>query len=189
MIWITNTMILLLIAAKRSGKDTCAKYLSQKYNFTHKKISQRLKDSLKVLFQFDDDQIEGLKKDEIDERYNVTPRDTMKWLGTTIFQYEISKFMPFKRDFWISQLVPDLNRINTDIVLSDVRFQHEIDYIKKHTQIPIYSIYIDRYEIDEKDETEKEMKKMTFDCIITNRSSYSDLYNELDKYVLTISRK
>ena len=46
--------IILLCGKKRSGKDTIAEYLVENYNFKHYKITQKLKDCVKVLFNIDD---------------------------------------------------------------------------------------------------------------------------------------
>ena len=42
--------IIAVCGYKRSGKDTIAKYLNKKYNYKHLKITYKLKECLKLLF-------------------------------------------------------------------------------------------------------------------------------------------
>ena len=127
--------IILLCGFKRCGKDTFANYISQTYNYTHLKISQKLKDSLQILFDFNDDQIEGNKKDVLDKQWNITPRQAMQFVGTDMFQHQIQKLIPnINRDFWIKNISNEIERkYNTtpseNIVISDLRFIHEINYL------------------------------------------------------------
>ena len=77
--------LIFLSGYNRCGKDTLANHLSTQYGFTHMKISQPLKDSLKVLFNLTDDQLENDSKDEIDTQWGVTPRDIRNLLVQTSF--------------------------------------------------------------------------------------------------------
>lgn len=131
--------LILICGFKRSGKDTMAQYLEHKYDFKHLKISTPLKDATKILFNFSDSQLENEKKDEVDPRWNMTPREVMIYLGTNVFQYKINDILPqAKRRFWINNLINELERkyltndrapTTTNIVVSDLRFKHEYEAI------------------------------------------------------------
>ena len=138
-------MLVLLCGYKRCGKDTVASYLSQNYNFNHLKISYLLKKTLKILFNFTDDQLEGDLKESLDKNWKITPRDAMKFIGTDIFQFNIQKLIPeIGRNFWIKGLCEKINNDfkdnNNKIVISDLRFIHELDYI--YNNIPTHDIII-----------------------------------------------
>ncbi len=42
--------IIAICGYKRSGKDTIAQYLVKKYNYKHHKITHKLKECIKLLF-------------------------------------------------------------------------------------------------------------------------------------------
>lgn len=128
--------ITLLCGFKRAGKDTVAEVLQKQFDYTHYKISTPLKETLKILFNFSDKQLEGDEKDMIDPRINKTPRDVMKYVGTNMFQHHIQEFIPYiGRSFWVDALLKQIESkhiMNTrdkqnveNIVISDLRFTHE----------------------------------------------------------------
>ena len=183
-------MLVLLCGYKRCGKDTVASYLSQNYNFNHLKISYLLKKTLKVLFNFTDEQLEGNLKESIDDNWKITPRDAMKFIGTDIFQFNIQKLIPeIGRNFWIKGLCEKINNDfkdnNNKIAISDLRFIHELDYIYNniHTHdIIIVKIMRDGLIIQENvtDITENEHLKFKFDHIIVNTNDMKCFENTID---------
>ena len=105
--------LIAICGFKGSGKDFVANYISQVYNYEHLKISSKLKEATKILFDMSDDQIEGDKKEVIDQRWNVTPREVMQFIGTEVFQYKIQDMIPeCKRDFWMKSFVNTIKTQN-----------------------------------------------------------------------------
>jgi hypothetical protein len=185
-------MIILLCAAKQSGKDVCANYISKKYSYNHLKITESLKKCLKILFNFNDNQIEGNLKEIVDTKYNTTPRNCMKFLGTHVFQYEIQKLLPdMNRNFWIDKLYNHKIKgfENNNIIISDLRFKHEIEYIKKNCKSDIFVIEILRTNIyvDTSDDTENEILTIHKDFTIVNDSSLNMFYKHIDTVMGEIS--
>lgn len=178
--------IAFICGFKRSGKDTLAKYLEKNHNHIHLKISKPLKDATKILFNLTDEQLEEDKKDILDTRWNVTPRDIMKYLGTDVFQYKINDLLPdTKRRFWINHLLNEIENkyINSTelvkIAVSDLRFIHEYDAInefklKHQDNVNIKIIKIARiggeYRYFQQDNHESETQHLDFiyDIIIDN---------------------
>lgn len=192
--------ILLLCGFKRCGKDTFANYVANKYGYTHLKISQQLKDSLQVLFGFTSEQMESDKKDCIDERWQVTPREVLQYMGTNIFQYEIQKLLPnIGRNFWIKTICQDienkyLENKDTDIVISDLRFIHELNYInnlcRRYSGISVYIVKIIRADLkivyDHRiHESESQHLQFQFDKIIQNDTKES-FEKQIDEYMQRI---
>ena len=184
--------IAFICGFKRSGKDTLAKYLEQNHNYIHLKISKPLKDATKILFNFTDEQLEENKKDEVDKRWNVTPRDIMKYLGTDVFQYKINDLLPdTKRRFWINHLFNEIEQkyINSTelvkIAVSDLRFAHEYDAIqefkfKHQNKVNIKIIKIariggeQRYFQQDNHESETQHLDFKYDIIIDNVQDKQD---------------
>ena len=126
--------IIALCGFKGCGKDFVANYIHDTCSFEHLKISTKLKDATRLLFDITDDQIEGNKKECIDERWNITPRQMMQFMGTEMFQFKIQELIPeCDRNFWIKSFTNAVKaNKNKNIVVSDMRFPHEYEYIKKH---------------------------------------------------------
>lgn len=171
--------IIAICGYRRSGKDTVADILSEKYDFKKIKIAYKLKEIVKVLFDFTDYQLEIEKKDIIDPRWNISPRQIMQFFGTDIMQFKIQEIMPhIGRTFFIESLINYINSQNTVIkwVVSDLRFVHEWKCLQK------YNTFIIRVENDNipKIDThisETEWLNITPDLIIKNNYSIEDLNN------------
>ena len=129
--------IIAICGAKRSGKDVLCKYLTKKYEYKKLYFAEPLKKAVKELFNFTDIQVgideenaNGDEKDNIDERWGISPRKALQYFGTEIMQYKINELIPnanrgFFADILLSQIVE-----NEKYVISDLRFLHEYDKIK-----------------------------------------------------------
>lgn len=129
-----TTRIVAICGLKRSGKDTIADYLCAHHNFTKLKIASPLKDGLKCMFGFTDEQLETDLKDVVDERWGVKPRKVMQFFGTEVMQYQLQSLIPgIDRNFWIKRLVEEhVKCTHHRIVISDLRFQHEYEMLKQY---------------------------------------------------------
>lgn len=123
--------VIAVCGAKRSGKDTIASIIANEYGYEHVKISQKLKDTCKILFNFTDDQMELDTKEFVDPVWGVSPRQCMQFIGTEVMQYKLQELLPNQgRSFWIQSLIRSFND-GKKYVISDLRFRHEYDEIKK----------------------------------------------------------
>lgn len=125
--------IVCLCGYKRSGKDYVANLLRENHGYQHMQIAHKLKETLRVMFGFNDDQLHGAFKETVDPVWKITPRRAMEFMGTEIGQYDMQKFVPgIGRNFWIRSLVQDPSmRASSSVVISDLRFAHEIDELKR----------------------------------------------------------
>lgn len=124
-----KTMVLIgLIGKKGSGKDTTADFLTGRYGFIKRAYADPLKKVCKELFLLEDGQVhDPVLKEKIDPRWDMTPRQMMQWMGTDIVRSQLGK------DFWVRHM--DMFRRlhpTQDIVVTDVRFQNEADWITKN---------------------------------------------------------
>ena len=174
--------IIALTGIKRSGKDVVADYISQNYGYKHVKISSKLKSVVKTAFDLVDDDVESSAKDEINKRLGVTPRRLMDFLGTHVFQYEINKIIPnMGRTYWIKDLLDKHKSV--PLVISDLRFEHELDQIKQHS--PSLILKIDRNnDVDESYVSETEINSLNYDYKITNDKTLQDLFKTVDKLLM-----
>lgn len=173
---------------KRCGKDTLAEYISQQYGHKHIKISSKLKDVVKVLFNFNDDQIETDSKEVIDERWGVTPRNVLQFVGTEMFQYKIQEMLPcIKRNFWIKSIVEEhIQNANQPIVISDMRFLHEYNELKKYD---VFVIKIKRehsYQNRDMHPSETEFVNIPANLDIENNGTISEMWEKVRKDLIKV---
>lgn len=172
--------IIAICGLKRSGKDTIANYISNEYGFKHVKIAQPLKDTICNLFDIDKQVLEDNRKDAIVEKWKTSPRTIMDFIGTHIFQHEIQKIIPhIERKFWIHKLLNNMDGQN--IVISDLRFLHEYEELKKHNCL---IIKVERWSSCSDDlSSEIEYNQIPEDIVLKNNGSISELYDELSKQI------
>lgn len=166
--------LIALCGFKGCGKDFVAKYIHDTYMFEHLKISTKLKEITKLLFELDDSHVEGNKKECIVDKWNITPRQMMQFLGTEMFQYKIQELLPSSgRYFWIQSFVHSMKN-KKNIVVSDLRFLHEYDYMKKHLQthnlivIRIDNFMNNIYDTTDTHASEMEYTEIPIDFQVTN---------------------
>lgn len=178
-------MIIGIVGRKRSGKDTIGDYLINNYGLTKYSFANPLKMGVKELFGFTDEQVFGNDKDIIDPIWGVTPRDVLQIIGTEFCQFDIIKYLPNlqvgDRLFWVKRFELWFNQNkNLNVVICDVRFQHEVDSIKSKGG-KIIRVNRDSLTNSDNHKSELEMDLITgVDYVIENNGTLEDLYNNLD---------
>ena len=180
-------MIIGLLAKKGFGKDTAGDYLVTNYGFKKVAFAEPLKDACAILFGFTDEQLYGSLKEVVDERWGVPPRKILQYLGTDILRNEINTVIPgIGENFWINRLKINCEQ-NPDIkyVISDVRFQNEVDWIHEMGGVVIK---IDRPILsDDRHGSEKNIDLIeNYDKLINNDGSIEEFYEKIDVVFKTI---
>jgi hypothetical protein len=177
-------MVLIgIIGKKYSGKDTIADYLVANHNFKKMAFADPVKKITKELFNFSDEQLYGNLKETVDTRWGISPREAFQKIGTEFGQFGIHTYFPsmerFGRSLWVERLFAEYIR-DENTVISDVRFKHEIDRIKKENGIIIKIIrdnnYIDNH-ISENEIDTEECK------IFFNNGTKDELYNSVEQFI------
>lgn len=163
-------MILIgLIGYKQSGKDTCADYLVEKYGFHKYAFAEPVKQVCKIMFQLDSQQLEdSIQKEENDPRWDLTPRQMMQKVGTDMVRHY------WGENFWVRCMEMRVYKDKKErIVVSDVRFQNEADWIKQNHGILVrivdntHSTYTDPHP------SEVEQLSIQEDLVLSNRKDVS----------------
>ena len=178
--------IIALCGYKGSGKDTVAEYLVQKYKYNHYKISEKLKEVIKLLFNLNDDDLER-NKDEINDKWGIEPRKIMQFIGTDMFQYKLQELFPtIEKSFWIKSLFTDelINKIENEnhrVVISDLRFLHEYDLIS-NIYVPYSILKVQNNNLEKNDNhiSENEFNNIPINAVILNNTTKQQLYNNID---------
>lgn len=165
--------IIAFCGYKRCGKDFASEHITQNYDYLHYKFANKLKKLVKDLFDFDDEQIEGNKKETIDSVWGVSPRQAMQYIGTDIFQYHMNNLIPsIDKTFWVRTLVNEIKKNKPqNLVISDMRFIHEYEYIKKHLEqykLTVVKIINNDRKYDDRHISENSFNTIPFDHIVTN---------------------
>lgn len=191
-------MIIALCGKKGSGKDTVADIIVKDYNFIKYRFADDIKKIAKILFDFTDEQLHGQDKDKLDEKWNITPREFFQKFGTEYIQEIFPKTFPTlfdninKKEFWLKKF--ELwynyhNKLNNNffVVISDLRFEHEYNYIKN---LGGYIIKVERDNLKDKlniyhiSETGLDnYDKNKFNFVIKNNGSKEDLKKIIKKFL------
>lgn len=199
MVMSMKTNVIILAGYARSGKDTIADYIIEKYKnedwFYKDKFAQPLYDMLSVMYKGCGDEINyeyinQHKTDLMPYVWNKTWRDGLKELGT-----EFGRDC-FGKDIWVNLALARSLKINRDsrsvdylipnkgVVFSDCRFTNEAATFKINPAFNTTLIYVERKESDPQLQHRSEQEILTLkvnaDYIVVNNKSFSSLYDQID---------
>lgn len=127
----SGRQIIGIIGAIGSGKDTIADYLIAEHGFKKLSFARRVKDAAAAVFGWDRELLEGATpqsrewREQIDVFWGLSPREALQKIGTEMFRQHI------RDDIWIKGVEKDLAAEPLErFVITDCRFQNEIDAIK-----------------------------------------------------------
>lgn len=175
-------MVLIgLIGPKESGKDTLADYLVSHYRFQKHAFADPIKQICRIMFLLDPEQLnDHTLKETIDKKWGLTPRQMMQKLGTDVIRNI------WDNDFWLKHIDFRLD-FNNDIVISDVRFPNEAQWIKDRGGI-LVRIDDGRINNSSKDDThESETSNADIQedfCVFNNKKNLLEFHQEI-KHILT----
>lgn len=186
-------MIVALIGRKRSGKDTVARLLIEEYGFYRYAFADPIREAAGHIFLWTLRHMED-KKEEIDPRWGISPRQAMQHLGTEWGQFALGeKYPTFKditgRKLWVKRFIEwrKENDQFENVVISDTRFSHEIEEIKNSIELEKEKklfIRIARPDLQiEKDmhESEKHVDELFCNYQIMNNRSIGNLFECVKK--------
>jgi hypothetical protein len=177
-------MILIGICGQKgSGKDTMADYLVQHFGFEKWSYAGPLKQFCQDLFLLTEDQCnDPLQKEEIDPRWNKSPRQLFQLVGTDWVRRDIDC------DFWVKRMKTRLDRLdhNSRVVVSDVRFENERDLIVEKGGI-VCGVYRKRIRLDtHASEQEMETFLSSLPILFDNNTDLETFYSKIREwYTLT----
>lgn len=169
-------MIIGLAGKKGSGKDTLGNYIINQYGFIRYAFGDPVKEICRILFNFNNEQLYGSLKEEIDPRFGFAPRETFQKIGTDFGRnYFQTLFPQFDNNLWIDIFRRQYQGQN--VVITDIRFQNEVDTIRslggKVILINKFNGYTDNHP--------SEQINVTYDYIINNNGSIQELWESFDK--------
>lgn len=180
-------MLIGITGLKGHGKDTIADRLVSNYQFNKVPFANPLKEALKEIFMFSDEQLYGNEKEVPDPRwFGITPRKVMQFAGTELLRDQLAKLIPeLGQDVWIHRFKlfyeneKEKNE-NLRIAISDARFKNKGIVIKKLGGI-IIKVMRPGIITNDTHKSETEQNEIEPDIIIINDGSLDELYAKVDK--------
>ena len=138
--------IIGLCGNKKCGKDTFANYLVDTEGYIKMAFADYIREALKILFDWDEDTFSQDQKEKDDDYWGTSPRKMMQELGTEFLRQHCKNMISqdfvlpngksYQSTFHIKRLNKDIlnfYKMNNDvkIIISDIRFQDEVDYVKQ----------------------------------------------------------
>ncbi len=120
---IESVQIVGFAGRKGSGKDTCAGVLVER-GFRQYAFAKPLKDACRHVFDLTEEQLYGDDRETPDVRYGKTPRQLMQLFGVEFIRTHVGEA------FWVDKFKAFVDAHDGPVVVSDVRFQNEVDCIK-----------------------------------------------------------
>jgi hypothetical protein len=175
-----------IVAPKQSGKDTSADYLVQKYNYEKQSFANPLKQCCKAMFSLSDAQLNDpiLKETPDDRWFGATPRTILQFVGTNLFRNQLNEIMPnINKDVHIYAFKNWYeNNKNKKIVIADVRFLNEAEFVKQNNGILI-KINRNTKQPTDNHQSEIELQSIKCDYIIDNNGTLEELYCKIDEII------
>lgn len=125
-------MLIGITGKARAGKDTLASALKEK-GFISYSFAYPIKEACRVIFGWNDDHLYGHLKEVVDPFYEFSPRHAMQTLGTEWGRQTL------REDIW-TRIAEDFLKKNKDVVIPDVRFDNEAEFILNNGGILIHLI-------------------------------------------------
>lgn len=186
--------LIVITGKKRVGKDTVAKFIlkyleDNNYTANIFSLSHKLKLTLFDVFRMMKARNPKLAFSNRKDNVKVYGKPVRYWLqqfGTNISRKH------FGKDIWTKLLCETMNKKNPDYaIISDIRFQDEIDYLKNHySVVEIIKIVRDQRYNDESENHESENQQISHDYIINNTGyTLRRLKNEIIKIMPIILNK
>jgi hypothetical protein len=166
---------------KYNGKDTVGSYLIENKNFKKFSFAEPIKDVSKLLFGFNDEQVNGKEKETIDVKWNVTPRTIMQFIGTEMFRKMMPQVIPnIGEDFWVTLTMNKVNEYKNNVVITDVRFDNEIAAIRKNGG-KIIRVVRPGIKSTSTHESEINILNLKVDYEVINDGTIEELYQKISK--------
>lgn len=182
-------MLLGLTGKKGVGKDTFADYLVNKYGFVKLAFANQLRNILKKTFDWTDEHFNRENKEKECKKWKITPREAMQLMGTEVlrelFNTKINTTIDnVKYTYHIKYIHNMIKKLKgKNIIISDVRFQDEINYIKNSDGLVILiNKNTKSNQFSNHKSENQQLKKIDFD--MGNNSSKKDFFENIDNLII-----
>lgn len=179
-------MLIAVVGKMRSGKDTFADYLMEHTpgKYTKRALADPLKNACKEIFLFSDAQLHGDEKESYDERWGTTARRVLQVVGSELFRDEFPKHIDgIGSNLWVKHFELWYEQLeNKNVVLPGLRFQNEIEMVKKLGGIVIQVVSNKR--LPPKDTHKSENSVLTgIDLVLENDGTLEEYHTLIEETI------
>ena len=163
-----------LIGLKQAGKDYAADHLRDSQGYQIYKYAWALKECCKAVFGWSDAEVNDSNlKERIDPYWGISPRWAQQVVGTELFRNRLTELVKkvspkLGRQFegvWVRSLERRWeNAGRPDIVISDLRFPNELEFVRKYGG-KIILIVNERQEIPRLEDCEHASERLALECL------------------------
>lgn len=170
--------IIGIVGLAGSGKSTLAQLIAERHGFEEESLASPLKAICAALFGWTPDVLFGPSelRNEVDPRWGFSPRKALQFIGT-----EVARGL--HPDVWVRSLLDTLSRPGAPryVVVSDVRFQNEIDALKA---AGAKIVMIRRPGVEQGEHASERADELTgIDFVVSNNSTVEALALQADAVV------
>ena len=169
----------------RTGKTTAANYLASEHRFETYAFATPLKEGIATMFNLGAEDIEGPGKEHPIAWLGRSPRQLMQLLGTEWGRDMLSA------SIWIDLAEQNLSNLAelypeaSGFVISDVRFENEADFVRKHGGLIIHVQRPDAATVSPH-VSELGVAVQPYDAVIINDSDLAGLFAQLDRAIAAL---
>ena len=166
----------------RSGKDTIAKHLWTRYEFTRIAFADPLKLAVQQTFALIQAQLQDDLKEVVIPYWDLSPRQMYQYVGDAYKE-------TFGEDFWVKRwrLSYSVFRDTDHVVVPDVRFDNEVNEIRAFGGVIIRVIRGTGLEGVAGQHKSEAGIMLPVNYTIDNLGSVSDLHDEVDRIVRSLA--
>lgn len=124
-------MLIGIHGRARAGKDSIATVIKEAFPFEKYSFAAPIKDACNLIFGWDQRHADGELKEVVDPFWGFSPRHAYQTLGT-----EWGRRL-LRDDLWIRRCEM-LNQKGMNLVIPDVRFPNELEFIRKQGGVMIF---------------------------------------------------
>ena len=188
-----NKKIIALTGIARSGKDTTADYLVQKYGYVRLAYADIMKSILCSTFNITPQELEAYKNDsnstiavvDINQSADFVKYDILKVTFRNILEnFGQSMKALFGEKVWSNLIIQKIKELNHDkVVVSDVRFHVEIDGLRENFNAVTLLRITNGIQPASEHASEVQHLEFTDYTLIDNTKDLEWLYKQIDKIV------
>jgi hypothetical protein len=164
---------------KNVGKDTAADYLVSK-GWVKMSFADPLKKVCSEMFNIPlVNFYNSALKEQVIPYWNKSPREILILIGTRMVRnFNTNEFNG--KSHWINLIKSKIMECKQNIVIADLRFPNELEFLKN---INATVVKIIRTDVSADNDVDSELTNYTFDYTIKNNKTKEDLYKEIDNIV------
>jgi len=180
-----------IVGIKNSGKTMIGNYISNEYRYRSIAFATPLKKICSSLFNKPYEDFEHtINKEHVYDDLNVSPRQLMQVFGTELLRTELFNNLPGLNvdynNIWIHYAKNEMKEYKENIVITDVRFDDECQFIKDEGG---YLMYVNRFDgiehhLDSHESERAHFLRSKCDVIIDNVDNSIDLtFEQVDAFM------